>query len=67
MKVHKLVCALSSDIYLSFLNLNFCTGKNSFAKIMNGLLCLKLFLLSNGGFIFFRGVPTATTNSVFSA
>ena len=45
----------------------FLHGKNKFARIVNGLLVLKIFPLSNGGLIlFFCSIPTAS-NSVLSA
>ena len=39
---------------------------NNFAKNVNHLSGLKLFQLSHCDFLFFRSMPTACTNSVFS-
>ena len=55
-----------SDIYLSNLSLTFAWEK-WFLKIVNELLFLKLFQITNGNFNYIRCMPTASTNSVLSA
>ena len=55
LKVRTFTCQVKFLIY---------ARENNFSEIVNRLLVLKLFQLSNGDFKFFLNMPTAATNSV---